>query len=72
MFNWWIDKDLKDHKSFVGLFQVDDITVDSLTHAISIALTYIDWIRSLQLSWSVQFLLLFLNVNFTTWLKAWP
>ena len=37
----WVDQDLKDHKSLIGLFQVDDITADSLTHAIKVALTQI-------------------------------
>ena len=35
----WVDQDLKDHESFIGLFQVDDITADFLTHAIKVALT---------------------------------
>ncbi len=37
----WVDKDLKDHESFIGLYQVDDITADSLTHAIKVGLIQI-------------------------------
>lgn len=37
----WVDQDLKDYESFIGLFQVDDITADSLTHAIKVAITQI-------------------------------
>ena len=37
----WVDKHLKDHESFIGLYQVDGITADSLTHAIKVVLTQI-------------------------------
>ena len=34
----WVDQNLHDHKNFIGLYQVNDITADTLTDSIKYAL----------------------------------
>ena len=34
----WVDQNLHDHKNFIGLYQVNDITADTLTDSIKDAL----------------------------------
>ena len=38
----WVGKDLEDHEDFIGLYQVDSITADSLTFHIKDALLHLN------------------------------